>query len=216
MALDPADEAVVAGWNAAEDTLYGPLLADPNLYEQVVALVGTMAAHLRENVHDVAGLVAASRRGVELVAEVSPEAALPWVPLEAALGAACAMRHRELRMAEQHGRRKRMLIEAAASGEPWVRIVDATSTAVAAVAPALIVHVASGRAIRCTTEMDPETGGARFVTSPVTVELDDGEVLGPLEGVGGERSAPTPAARQAQIEDLQRAIESLDTQGHVG
>lgn len=215
MGLDPADRAVVAGWSAAEQTLYGPLLADPPAYERVVALVGVLVNHLRATVDDLSGLLTASRRGADLVAEVEPEAALPWLPLEAAVRAACALRHRELLVVEQQEKCKQMLGEAVAAGEPWVRIVDVASTAVPAVAPALIVHVPSGRSIRCTTEMDLDTGGARFVSSPVTVDLRSGEVIGPLDGVGGERSAPTLPAREAQISELQRAIEALDTGGRV-
>jgi hypothetical protein len=97
-----------------------------------------------------------------------------------------------------------------------VRIVDSSSPAAAAVAPALVVHVKSGRAIRCTTEMDPETGGARFVCTPVVVDLESAEVRGHLDGVGGACSAPTPAGREEQVARLQRSIEALDSAGHVG
>ena len=216
MTLDPADRAVVAGWGAAEEALYGPLLADPQGYERVVALVGAVVAHLRASVDDMAGLVAASRQGPALVAEIEPEAALPWLPLDAVVGAACAMRHRELLSVEQQQKRRRMLRDAQARGESWVRIVDAASSAAPVVAPAVIVHVPSGMAIRCTTEMDIDTGGARFVSSPVTVDLDSGDVIGPLDGAGGERWSPTIAGRDEQVADLQRAIEALDRQGHVG
>lgn len=216
MTLDAADRAVVASWSAAEDALYGPLLSDPQGYERVVALVGAVVAHLRATVGSVAGLVETSRQGAALVTRLAPEAALPWLPLDAVVGAACAMRHRELLIAEQQDKRRRMLGDAARDGEVWVRIVDATSSAAPAVAPALVVHVPSGMAIRCTTEMDPETGGPRFVSSPVTVDLENADVIGPLDGVGGQRSAPSVAQRDVQVTALQQSIEALDRQGHVG
>lgn len=216
MILDPDDRTAVARWNAAEDALYGPLLSDPQGYERVVGLVGAVVTHLRATVESVAGLVEASREGAALVARVEPEGALPWLPLDAVVGAACAMRHRELLIVEQHEKGKQMLRDAAHRGEPWVRIVDATSSAAPAVAPALVVHVPSGMAIRCTTEMDPATGGARFVSSPVTVDLESAQVIGSLEGVGGERSAPSVVQRDAQVAAFQQSIEALDRQGHVG
>lgn len=216
MTPDPVDRAAVASWNAAEDALYGPLLADPQGYERVVGLVGAVVTHLRATVESVADLVAASREGAALVAHVEPEGALPWLPLDAVVGAACAMRHRELLIAAQEEKGKQMLRDAAHRGEHWVRIVDATSSAAPAVAPALVVHVPSGMAVRCTTEMDPATGGARFVSSPVTVDLGNAQVIAPLEGVGGERSAPTVVERDAQVAALQQLIEALDRQGHVG
>lgn len=213
----PADRAVVAGWTAAEEALYGPLLADPQAYERVVALVGRLVEHLRVTVDDVPGLVAAGRRGAALAAEVDPEAALPWLPLVTVVGAACAIRHRELLVVEQQENRRAVLRDRVGSGARWVRIVDATSSVAPVVAPALLVHVPSGMGIRCTTEMDLETGGARFVASPVRVDLDQGDVIGPLDGVGGERSASTVADRDVQVVELQHAIEALDTSsGHVG
>ncbi len=210
------DPAVVAGWASAEASLYGPLLADPQAYERVVALVGVLVTHLRRTVDDVPGLVAASRRGAELVTEVAPEEALPWVPLDAALRAACAMRHRELRMVRQQENRKESLGHALESGAPWVRITDPGSPAAAAVAPGLHVHLVSGMAIRCTTEMDEATGGARFVSQPVRADLETGEVTGPLGGVGSARAAATVIQRDADVRELQELIERLDTQGRVG
>jgi hypothetical protein len=201
------DGAVVAAWARAEETLYAPLLADPQGYERVVQLVGALATHLRQNVGDVDGLVAASNRGAELVAEVTPEAMLPWVPFEVALQAACAIRYRELRMAADRANRLFLLADAARSGASWVRIVDPGSTVVARVAPALIVHVGSGVAIRCTTEMDPETGGAVFVSCPVTVDRTTGDVLGPATALGPARNAASPEAREADVSEWQRLIE---------
>ena len=207
--------AVVAGWARAEEGLYGPLLADPHAYEQVVALVGALVAHLRTTVPDLPDLVAASRRGPALVAEVAPEQALPWVSLEAALRAACAMRHRELLAAQLPENRKERLAEAAASGATWVRIADAGSTAAPVVAPALVVHVASGMAIRCTTEMDEETGGARFRSRGVTVDLATGEVTDELADVGEALFAASVAQRDADVGQLQEEIERLDRRRRV-
>ncbi len=73
-------------------------------------------------------------------------------------------------------------------------------------APALVVHVDTGVAIRCTTEMDPETGGARFVSSPVIVDRVTGDVLGEST-LGPPRAALTPEAREADVVDWQRLIQ---------
>jgi hypothetical protein len=209
------DRAVVAGWAAAEESLYGPLLSDPPAYERVVTLVGALVDHLRGTVDDVPALVDAGARGTELVAEVAPELALPWVPLEAALRAACAMRYRELLAAQQQDDRRKRLAEATATGATWVRVVDAGSVAAAPVAPALVVHLRSGMAVRCTTEMDPETGGALFVSRPVRLDLSTGEVTGPLPEAGPEGRATTLAQRDGDVAGLRATIERLDSQGRV-
>jgi len=199
-------DAAVAAWARAEETLYAPLLADPHGYERVVRLVGALTTYLRQNVDDLDALVAASGRGAELVAEVMPDAVLPWIPLEAAVHAACAIRHRELRMSLERANRASLLAEAARSGSAWVRIVDPSSTVAARVAPALVVHVDTGAAIRCTTEMDPETGGARFVSCPVIVDPVTGDVLA-ASPLGPPRSASSPEAREADVREWQRLIE---------
>jgi hypothetical protein len=200
-------DAMIAGWSRAEENLYTPLLADPQAYEQVVRLVGALADYLREHVTDVAGLAAASSRGAELVSEVQPEAALPWIPLADAVSAACAIRYREVRVLEARAHRANALHEAGASGEAWVRIVDPHSHVAASVAPALVVRVGTGMAISCTTELDPGTGGVRFVAAPMTIDPVTGDILGPLESVGGARSATTPEGRAANVRDLQHDIE---------
>lgn len=198
----------MATWAHAEDTLYAPLLADPQGYERVVRLVGTLAAYLRANVSDIPGLVAASERGAALVTEVAPDAALPWMPLDGALRAACAMRYREIQMTMQRDHRVATLRDAAASGAPWVRIVDPGSGVAPRVAPALFVHLPSGHGIQCATEMDPETGGARFTSRPVVVDLTSGDVLGPLDLAGGTGWwAASLDDRDANVAELQRLIE---------
>lgn len=199
-------DAARAAWRHAEETLYAPLLSDPNGYERVVRLVGAVTAHLRQSVDDLDGLVAASNRGADLAVEVLPEAALPWIPLEAAVHAACAIRFREIRMATERANRASLLREATRSGEAWACIVDPGSTVAARVAPALVVHLASGIAIRCTTEMDPDTGGARFVSCPVVVDRVTGDVVAPST-LGPERAAASPEAREADIAAWQRLIE---------
>jgi hypothetical protein len=199
-------DAAIASWARAEEALYGPLLSDPNGYERVVRLVGALTSYLRREVDDLDGLVAAANRGAGLVGEVMPEAAVPWIPVEAAVHAACAVRYRELRMLTERANRAALLGEAARTGVAWVRIVDPGSTVAARVAPVLLVHPGRGLGIRCTTEMDPESGGARFVSAAVVVDPVTGDVLAPA-GLGPERAAATPEAREADVLDWQRLIE---------
>lgn len=201
-------DAMIAGWSRAEENLYTPLLADPGTYERVVRVVGALADYLREHVFDVAELSAASSRGADLAREVLGEEVLPWMPLADAVGAACAIRYREVRVIEARAHRTRALQDAAASGQPWVRIVDPNSSVAARVAPALFVLVGTGMAISCTTDLDPDTGGVCFTATPVTVDPVSGDVMGPLDSIGPARSAASTDDREADVRELQHRIES--------
>ncbi|MGI8751403.1 MAG: hypothetical protein ACR2MN_03670 [Acidimicrobiales bacterium] len=209
------DEGVAAArWARAEYTLYGSLVADPPTYERVVGLVAILLDHLRATVADQAGLVAASERGTDLIAEVCPEALVPWVPAEPALSAACAVRSREVAAAAGRQKRVSALAAARASGHPWARIERVVAGMHPMVGPVTIVHLPTGTAVDATTAMDPETGAAVFTVRAVRVDPGTGDIVGDEGTLGPDRTAATVADRDAHVAQLQRHIERLDTENH--
>lgn len=209
------DAVTMARWKSAEDTLYASMVAEPQTFERVVGLTGVLVDHLRATVEDLPGLLAASGRGTELIAEISPESLVPWIPAEMALSAACALRNRELRAAAERSKRVSTLAQGRADGQTWVRLEAAVDGMHALLAPALIVHVATGAAIAVTTEMDPSTGGACFVVAGVTIDVDTGDVEGPLASLGPGREADTLAGRDIHTEEMKRLVERLDIENHL-
>lgn len=81
-------------WRAAEDRLYPTLIADPAAYERALGAVQAVLAELRLRCADAADLVAVEVAPDELIAAALP-AGVP-APVDLLVGAACAMRDREI------------------------------------------------------------------------------------------------------------------------
>jgi hypothetical protein len=81
-------------WRAAEDRLYPTLLADPIAYERALGAVQAVLRELRLRCADAADLVAVEKEPDELIAAALP-AGVP-APVDLLVGAACAMRDREI------------------------------------------------------------------------------------------------------------------------
>jgi hypothetical protein len=81
-------------WRSAEDRLYPTLVADPAAYERALGAVQAVLAELRLRCADPAELIAVEEAPDELIAAVLPAGAPNSVDL--LIGAACAMRDREI------------------------------------------------------------------------------------------------------------------------
>lgn len=210
-----AEAVAAARWARAEDTLYASLVSDPDTYERVVGLVATLLDHLRVNVHDRAGLVAASERGADLIAEVSPESLVPWMAAEPALSAACAVRARELSAATERQKRASTLAQARRCGQSWARIERSSLGMGSMVGPVAMVHLRSATAVDSVTGMDPDTGLLVFSVRAVRVDPDTGDIVGDVASLGPHRTAATVAERDVHVAELQSLIERLDTENHL-
>jgi hypothetical protein len=83
-----------ARWRAAEDQLYPALVGDPETYQRALGAVRAVLGELRRRAADVDGLIAAEASAEVVVAAACPEGA--ELPPHLLVGAACAMRDREL------------------------------------------------------------------------------------------------------------------------
>lgn len=208
------DPAIVDDWSRAEVALYQTLMADPQLYESAVALIGVLATHLRATVSDGPGLLAAYRAGPTLVASVAPDMA-SWASPTRILAAACAIRYRELLAGEERQRVLDALLEAHAERETWVTIeapVGSGPFPGASLAGATRVHVQSGLGMVCSVEMDLETGHPQWVTRPVRVDVATGAVVDPPPSLGEERIS---TSRAGQDEDLAALMALVEGQDHL-
>lgn len=98
--MDPITLARVR-WHSAEDRLYPTLLANPVAYERALGAVQAVLVELRLRCADVADLVVAEKAADELVAAACP-GGVP-APADLLVGAACAMRDREIAVQRSPG-----------------------------------------------------------------------------------------------------------------
>jgi hypothetical protein len=81
-------------WRAAEDRLYPTLIADPVAYERALGAVQAVLTELRLRCSNPAELIAVEEAPDELIAAALPSGAP--APVDLLIGAACAMRDREI------------------------------------------------------------------------------------------------------------------------
>jgi hypothetical protein len=81
-------------WRSAEDRLYPTLINDPAAYERALGAVQAVLTELRLRCSNPAELIAVEEAPDELIAAVLPSG-VP-VPVDLLVGAACAMRDREI------------------------------------------------------------------------------------------------------------------------
>jgi hypothetical protein len=191
-------------------------MTDPAAYEEAIAAVGLIAAHLRRVAHGVTELAEANSKGRAFVESVVPAGSLRSFPPETVLDAACAIRQRELVAEAQLASRRAALAEAAEAGSAWARLGATSSQGPATYRDELLVHLESGTGILCTVELDVDSGNPMFVARPVAVDTTTGAVLGTAERVGPELIRPTPEERRRDVDVLMSAIESVDNPGRIG
>ena len=225
--LDGADDGrIIDDWSRAEETLYGSLMADPALYQSAVAVIGVVTTHLRAHVADGAGLLAAYRRGPDLVASVAPDM-VTWASPQRVLAAACAIRYRELLADQGRSRIFDAVLAAHADGDRWATIepeqgsrpypamtfgggmLDGRTLNGRTLNGTTRVHVGSGLGLTCSVEMDLETGAPRWVTRPIAVDVANGAMGERPAPLGEDRVAASPEAQRADVEALMALVESV-------
>lgn len=220
--MEASEERVeTARWAAAEASLYSSMVADPEGYQRVVTLIGSLLGHLRTEVSDRPALVAASARGVALVSEVSAASAVPGFLVATALHAACAVRDRELHGPRQRQERLSMLAQARTQGRPWVNLATLPTlppgmvTAGAPGPSGTWVHVRSGAVVASSTEMDPDRGGVVFCVRGLRMDLDTAVVVEALAALEPDLVTTSIRERDDRVNELRRLVERLDSENHL-
>lgn len=165
--------ALLAEWRAAEDRLYPMIMVRPESYERVVRLVGETTVELQLACLDLPSLVDEAPRMAERVRRLADESALGGQLDFALIGAAaCLMRYRQLEAEMHREQRIRQIRAAVAAGATWVVLERGTPPTTWPPMPTttLEMHVASGRALEQTINIDGATGAPQFVL--IEVELD--------------------------------------------
>jgi hypothetical protein len=143
--------SVLRSWDQAEARLFPLVMAQPEVYQLALSLVQRLLGRLRETCSDLPGLLAASERGGDLLADLMEglAAAVPGVRDEVIAAAACAMRYRELVTLITVRRRLAALDRARDEGRPWAVVEENGTPERAPYVPyhRVEAEVASGRAV---------------------------------------------------------------------
>lgn len=204
-AADPT-EVLAAHWNESERRLYPVATTDPSAYEAAVRAVRAVADALRDAV-TLDDLAASWERRHEVAGTALRTS--PTVARAEAVGAAFALRRRELLSEIQHRRRRDRIARARDAGEPWALIHEQGDLSAGLSDPyqRVELHLATGLAVVSAVEADPSTMKPNLVVSVASVE--DGEPDGP--SVDADAFADEETADYEEFErarrDMRRRVE---------
>lgn len=150
----------------------------PDLYERCVSVARAVADRLR-SFEDPDGLIDAYEEGPQLVAEVVRDEMISTEELDMGLvlGAAFALRYREV-LAEKNRRDALRKIEnAEEKGNAWVTVYETAELREVPVPPyrSLEMRRSDGVALHIFVEVDPETGGPLFGVEVVQLDPRTGD-----------------------------------------
>jgi hypothetical protein len=94
MVIDREHVMARARWSSAEDRLYPALIGDPGGYERALHEIRAVLGELRRRADDLPGLIASEASTDEVLACACPSGT--HLPVDLLVGAACAMRAREI------------------------------------------------------------------------------------------------------------------------
>lgn len=148
-------EDAIATWRRAEARIYPSVMHNATIYEQYIAVVRAIAEELSD-VRAEDDLVTAwhERRDIATaVIERSPPTMRAVMDMQAVRDAAFCHRHREITRERGREIARERLEAARRAGDAWVVLFeDVTPLG----SHRLEMHVASGRALHASTQVDPE------------------------------------------------------------
>jgi hypothetical protein len=173
-------------WAECERNLYPMVASDPTRYQQIIVAVRALADEMRPAV-SVEQLVAMRPRAAAMLSSVAAVRGLPdqALPREQIVGAAFALREREIREHFQRQAQRGLIDTALQSGAPWVLLEESGNLDSGLIDPyrCTEMHVASGLAVISLVQPDPDHGVVMFVVSVVKLVPLTGELLDAAPGI---------------------------------
>jgi len=205
----PPSEQTVARWRQAEAGLFASVMMSPESYQAAVAGVRDVVEMLRVRGESWSDLVDADVLAERLRAD-------GWAPNLDPLvvsGAALAVRHREVALAQAARERLRLLQAGRAAGQRWVVLEERGPAEGDPLRPyrRLEADGETGRALLVTAEPDETFTGCVHTVSAAAVDLATGRLREP--GPPGEKPSTHPDAddREERVRTL-RVHAGQDTQ----
>lgn len=202
-----------ASWRQAESELFSGLLQRPDVYQEVVALVGATVDRLRGLGPTAAALLDAADTVAALVRELAEQRgrATPGADPLMVGRAALAVRHREVVAHAAAAHRIARLADARAAaphGPAWVVLEETGEWAGDPLVPyrRLEADAATGRAVLVTATPDEHFRASRHAVQMVQVDLGSGLVEPSPDAVKQPQTRPDATAREADVEALRARL----------
>lgn len=175
-------------WAECERQLYGAAIADASRYEQILTAVRAVADGLRD-IGALTQLHAAWPQAAETFASIISTSTLP-VPVEQLLGAAFAIREREIQELNSRQIRNESIENARRSGHAWVTLDESGNLDAGLFAPyrSAEMHLPTGYAVISLVQPDPVDGEAVFIAMAVKLDPISGELVDAEPKIGGIES----------------------------
>jgi len=179
-------EAARVSWAECERQLYAMVVSDPSRYEQAILAVRALADGMRAAA-STAQLLAMWPPADDLFISVMAARDLPAqaLPREQTVGAAFALREREIRDQAQRQARRSRIDAARQCGDIWAVLDESGSLDAGLVDPyrCTEMHVVSGLSVISQVQLDPQRGLPLFVVSVVRLDPLSGELLDAAPGI---------------------------------
>ena len=170
-----------AVWSEAERRLYPLATTVPELYMIAVRMVRAVADGLGD-VSNHGELVQRWAHGGDAFAEAQTRSGLTVpaeIPVEQIVGAAFAIRDREVAVQQEEEDRRERVRVAREGGESWAVLHERgdISRGLADPYQCIELHLSSGLALVSTVEQEPSTAATNYVASVVEMDSNGGQVI---------------------------------------
>jgi hypothetical protein len=192
--------SVLRSWDQAEARLFPLVMAQPEVYELALGVIGRLLERLRETCADFPALLAAHERGGDLVADLLGEQ-MPGVGPDLMAAGACAMRYRELVALAAATGRLAALARARERGLSWAVVEETGSVDRVPYIPyqRIEAEAGSGRAVIVSIQPDETLSRAVYRLDMGQIDLASGALrIGEPIGSYLDAGEMTAALRQAQ------------------
>jgi hypothetical protein len=179
-------ETARAAWSECERQLYAGTVFETSQYERAILAVRAVADHLRASASLEQLLNMWSRGTAEfdpLILATSPS--LGPLLNRHIVGAAFALREREIREIDLRQTRLKRIEDARHSGDAWVLLDESGNLQAGLLAPyrSTEMHLATGLGVVSMVQQDPSLGTPIFVVAVVRIDLSSGELLDATPGI---------------------------------
>jgi hypothetical protein len=179
-------ETARAAWSECERQLYAGAVFDAPHYEQAILVVRAVADHLRAaaSIEQLLGMWSRGAAALDPVISAARASLRPLLKNQI-VGAAFALREREIRELDLRQTRLKRIEDARRCDDAWVLLEESGNLEAGLLAPyrSTEMHLSTGFAIVSMVQQDPSLGTPLFVVAVVKLDPLSGDLLDAASGI---------------------------------